>query len=616
MSPKDAKSVKLKTGADLRAQAEARLSAQAREQTPRAILDGYKEVIRRGQRGFVEMGTALGLVNKQNLYREDGYGSFEAFVVAEFEMPKTTAYRLIEAARVVTQLSQVGTIASTITNQAQALELAPLVRSVKAMASVVETAQARGAVTADLLKAVRIELFPNPKVIEGEVVPDRAQIEAPKSEVVEAMTQAIKDATDASARAGGPAAAQSPSDPTDPGRAPVGQAEQVEQQPEPTSGPVPPSPGDGPDVTPEHQHVEGSTGGPGECSAECACGVTFDGFDTHAEAIACLDQHIADPKSGIDEDVRLGDGAAEPDEVEQYSCEKCGGEIPRDERAVPQARCEKCDPEGVHRRSDLPDGGLGQCELCAATDLETAAMVGEAAPDAPAFTPRQREDAARQLGYLESGALTVTGAVKHFSDVDCDAAEEQDEAPRWASEIGKTTCLDCLRAVVASTDSPVEARTDTTVDSSQADLPSTGGQDSAPATPMAGAAPAGTTPSPDVPVDTGSVATDRPGIDHPRAEVGEAPTTSTSVAGVTPRVDDRGAVDRDEVEGEPAISSSTDPASALMGPVYALMSVLDELDYDVVPQMLLEREWSALDSLAVSYPAAVELLHRWRKRTP
>lgn len=53
-----------------------------------------------------------------------------------------------------------------------------------------------------------------------------------------------------------------------------------------------------PNVPPEtdnavHEQVSGSVGGPGENSAECACGVMFDGFDTHAEAIAELNEHIA-----------------------------------------------------------------------------------------------------------------------------------------------------------------------------------------------------------------------------------------------------------------------------------------------------------------------------------
>lgn len=44
----------------------------------------------------------------------------------------------------------------------------------------------------------------------------------------------------------------------------------------------------------EHRQVAGSAGGPGECGAECACGVVFDGFDTPAEARELLDGHIAD----------------------------------------------------------------------------------------------------------------------------------------------------------------------------------------------------------------------------------------------------------------------------------------------------------------------------------
>lgn len=43
----------------------------------------------------------------------------------------------------------------------------------------------------------------------------------------------------------------------------------------------------------EHYHASGSTGGPGENSATCACGVSFDGFDAHAEARAQLNIHIA-----------------------------------------------------------------------------------------------------------------------------------------------------------------------------------------------------------------------------------------------------------------------------------------------------------------------------------
>lgn len=60
-----------------------------------------------------------------------------------------------------------------------------------------------------------------------------------------------------------------------------------------------PAEGVGPATAPngetEHYHVGGAAGGPGENDAECACGVIFTGFDTHADAVAVLDRHIAAP---------------------------------------------------------------------------------------------------------------------------------------------------------------------------------------------------------------------------------------------------------------------------------------------------------------------------------
>jgi len=43
----------------------------------------------------------------------------------------------------------------------------------------------------------------------------------------------------------------------------------------------------------EHFQVSGWGGVPGECGVECACGVTYDGFDTLAEAYELLALHTA-----------------------------------------------------------------------------------------------------------------------------------------------------------------------------------------------------------------------------------------------------------------------------------------------------------------------------------
>jgi hypothetical protein len=141
-------------------------------------LRKYKALVKKHQRDFVETGTALGMIRVQGLHKEAGYASFEEFVESEFDMPKTTAYRLIDAARVVTILSQVGTIQSKITNQSQALQLVPLGRDKAAMVAVIEGAEARGSkITAASLEAVRTELYPHVKVIDGEIVGDRLALE-------------------------------------------------------------------------------------------------------------------------------------------------------------------------------------------------------------------------------------------------------------------------------------------------------------------------------------------------------------------------------------------------------------------------------------------------------
>jgi hypothetical protein len=63
----------------------------------------------------------------------------------------------------------------------------------------------------------------------------------------------------------------------------------------------PDSPQEGPATTADeptpadHYHSGGAAGGPGENSANCACGYTFYGFDSQAEALEALNGHIANP---------------------------------------------------------------------------------------------------------------------------------------------------------------------------------------------------------------------------------------------------------------------------------------------------------------------------------
>lgn len=177
--------LKKRTGVEQRAFREQRdrergLTAAASAPAPMSSrqerLDAYREVIVRRQRDFVETGTALGLIAKHNLFKEAGHASFEAMVIDEFDMSTSTAYRLVDAARVVTILSQVGTVETKIRNQTQALALAPLGNDREAMVLTIASAEARGKLTAELLAVVRVELYPYTKVIDGEVVPERAPL--------------------------------------------------------------------------------------------------------------------------------------------------------------------------------------------------------------------------------------------------------------------------------------------------------------------------------------------------------------------------------------------------------------------------------------------------------
>jgi len=190
-------SVKSKTGLELKAQAAAlRRPPAAQPKTRAEQLADYRQIVVEGQRNFVTVGTALGLIAKERLFKDAGFKSFEDMVAAEFDMATSTAYRLVDAARVVTILSQVGTIESKIKNQSQALALAPLVKDREAMVLVIAAAEARAArLTADLLTEVRVELYPHTEVIDGEVVPE-------KSALVRGVRKAIEQAAEKTAEPG------------------------------------------------------------------------------------------------------------------------------------------------------------------------------------------------------------------------------------------------------------------------------------------------------------------------------------------------------------------------------------------------------------------------------
>ena len=84
------------------------------------------------------------------------------------------------------------------------------------------------------------------------------------------------------------------------GRLSLNMHAQCQPEPEPEACPCldQPEPVEAPpaDPEPEHYHAAGAGNEPGACAAVCACGVTFAGFDSIAEAVVELDKHIANPE--------------------------------------------------------------------------------------------------------------------------------------------------------------------------------------------------------------------------------------------------------------------------------------------------------------------------------
>ena len=98
-------------------------------------LPELESVIERGLGTFVEVGRALLEIQERRLYRAAGYRTFADYVAKRWDLSKAHAYRQIEASRVIEILSPIGDIPMP-RNEAQARELAPLVRDPDAVRAV------------------------------------------------------------------------------------------------------------------------------------------------------------------------------------------------------------------------------------------------------------------------------------------------------------------------------------------------------------------------------------------------------------------------------------------------------------------------------------------------
>ena len=86
-------------------------------------LAHYEAIIARGLKTFVEVGQALLAIREQKLYRE-AYGTFEDYLRQRWDLSRSYAHRLIDAAEVTERLLPVGNLLPV--NEAQARPLASL----------------------------------------------------------------------------------------------------------------------------------------------------------------------------------------------------------------------------------------------------------------------------------------------------------------------------------------------------------------------------------------------------------------------------------------------------------------------------------------------------------
>jgi len=80
-------------------------------------------IIESNQRNFYSVGKALKQIRDNHFYRDLGFDSFESYVKNRWDIGKSHAYRLIDAAQVIDNLSPIGDVVPV--NEAQSRLLTP-----------------------------------------------------------------------------------------------------------------------------------------------------------------------------------------------------------------------------------------------------------------------------------------------------------------------------------------------------------------------------------------------------------------------------------------------------------------------------------------------------------
>jgi hypothetical protein len=114
-------------------------------------LEHYEHVIAQGIKTFVEVGHALLAIRDQRLYRES-YATFEDYLRQRWDLSRSYAHRMIDAAVVVENVLPIGNIVPANEAQARPLATLPPEQQREVWREAVETAPASG-VTAKHVQA-------------------------------------------------------------------------------------------------------------------------------------------------------------------------------------------------------------------------------------------------------------------------------------------------------------------------------------------------------------------------------------------------------------------------------------------------------------------------------
>jgi hypothetical protein len=106
-------------------------------------LDHYEQIIAQGMQTFVEVGHALLAIRDQHLYRQS-YQTFEEYLRQRWDLSRPHAYRMIDAAVVVENLSPIGDMVPVNESQARPLTRLPPEQQAEVWREVVETAPPSG----------------------------------------------------------------------------------------------------------------------------------------------------------------------------------------------------------------------------------------------------------------------------------------------------------------------------------------------------------------------------------------------------------------------------------------------------------------------------------------